>query len=482
VLLSLVLVATGCRSAAFSFATTQPPRVSVIHHPLNPRPDQEIVIEARAEAAPGRRVAELRIEFFGPVGPAPDGEPRDEGHLTVICRDAPTCTLRVPPRRAVGQALYGASMKDDRGRGTSARSGYSFQVGRRGDILALRVPVNLRVDDSVFKILLLRDRETYLGAIPEVADAAALADVETLLYSGLLEDPALRWRDHQLAFYWSTYPGVTRGYHSGLRSRCGQAPWLGSSLEGRATTAAEDLMPQAVGVIHLRPGERDCAGLQEGSGPQGFSAHGQNPAGFTHELGHSLFGLGDEYWESTADRTTRLEALPPPDPSACSCCTPDISGFCPPGQRECTGFDEFPPECFPAPAEVCPPLRSLCARPNVFPSQEPCQAEAAAIVALPGLAGSTTPADCRLLCSPAGPPCPCPGPGWSPEVWILDRRTPGDSVSPDDDLMGNLDGASPSELLGPACHHCIETAFCISWEEGRGRSPAQIQALCGAAP
>ncbi|MCB1032697.1 MAG: hypothetical protein KDD47_02555, partial [Acidobacteria bacterium] len=158
----LLLTGVGCRSAAFSFATTQPPRVSVVHRPLNPQVAEEIVIEARAEAPPGRRVAELRIDFFRPVPDPPEGERSLPAHLEAVCEDLETCRLTVPAGSAEGRAFYTASMTDDLGRKVNARSGFGFLIGRpREEVFPLREPVNLLVDDSVFKILLVRDEETY---------------------------------------------------------------------------------------------------------------------------------------------------------------------------------------------------------------------------------------------------------------------------------------------------------------------------------
>ena len=212
-----------------------------------------------------------------------------------------------------------------------------------------------------------------------------------------------------------------------------------------------------------------------------MSAHGLDPAGFTHELGHALFGLADEYWETTEERRTRAEDPVDPDPFLCSCCDPTLGTGCLPGLPECTGFDEFPPGCFPA-LPVCPPIESTCAVPNVFESRAHCEEAVAEILSFPGLAGSVTASDCHQLCGGALRPCPC-APSEADEVWIVDPRTPpATGAVEDDDLMGIRDAAEPPERFGPACRHCIESAFCIAWELGRGRSRDQVEAHCGAAP
>lgn len=468
-----LLLTAGCPAPAFDYGHHSPPRVSVVHRPLHPGTGEPIQLVARPDVGSTGAVSQVEITWVV-SGRGIESRTCGPGDL-----DAEgNCVATVAPAGAAGLGIYSASVTDAGGRHGRSPSSYVFQIGNPGapEAFPLRAPFDLLEGRRSLAVLLVRDRESY------ASDGPALADAEGLIYDGVLEDPVYRWRDGQLGFYYSPYPGVTRDYDSGLAVRCGQDPWLGSPQQ--ADAEADAAFADVVAVLHRKGGYRDCSGIgivTLGAGARrNFSAHGQHPETFHHELGHALAGLSDEYTESTADRTP--DAAPPRDPTiSCTCCSSGSGGtepgpdLCLPGQPRC-GVDPLPPECFPATDLTCPPLASLCAHPNVFPDQASCEAAALAARGHPGVEIPVNPLDCRRLCAAGA--CPCEPSDSGAEVWILDRREPPFPSAPDDDVMGVLDGMSPGERHGPACARCLETTFCLVWETGRGRTQAEAESRC----
>lgn len=487
----MVASCDGCGDTPFAYDIHSPPRVSVIHQPLNPGPGDPITITARPEAAPGRSVAEVRITLIRP------GDPGLEEHACApadLTSDG-SCVFTVAGAGEGGSAVYGASMTDDAGAEGRAPSSYTFLIGdpEAGDrIVALRVPL-LVPRPQLFRVLLVRDGESY------TTDAAALQAAQAMLYDGVLDDPVHRWRDAQLAFYYTSREGITRDYHSGLQSRCGGRPWAGTGHEAEAEAEAGRFA--LLGVLHDKD-YRDCAGAGlAANGQRRFSAKGTDASLFQHEFGHALALLSDEYHEDTASRQMRTDSVA--DPLDCYCCDPydpgdpgtvvpggggvTITGgdatvpggpttqqVCPPGAPSCVGFVP-PPICHPAPP-LCPPLGSACVTPNIFPSLSACQNAATEINVHPGVELAADPADCTPLC--AGDDCPCMPPGSTAEFWILDRRTPPVPATVDDDLMGIIDPFQPRERHGPACARCVEVTYCMRWETGRGQSESDALTYC----
>lgn len=494
--LGATLSCNGCRDEDFAYNTHAPPRVSVIHSPLHPDANGTVTITARPEAAPGRTVAEVRITFIQPGSPDTHEHTCGAAQLTA----EGFCRFVVSGTGEAGIGIYGASMTDDAGNQGGAPASYQFQIGppdNAARVITVRAPA-FTPHVQGFRILMVRDGDSY------ATDAAALAALENALYQAVLEDPVHRWRDEQLAIFYTTRAGITRDYHSGMQSRCGGRPWAGFAYE--AAAQAEAAFADVVGVLHTR-NYRDCAGATGNGAQRSFSAKGGDPTLFQHELGHALVGLSDEYWELESSRRMRSDSVP--DPIACNCCDPPGTGTgtgtggtttgdgsgtvvvtppgggitppggglaCLPGAPPCAGFVK-PARCYSAPPS-CPPLNSTCVRPNIFTSQAACTTAAAEINNHPGIELSASAADCRLLCR-AGTATPCPCPGSPPEVWILDRRVPPSAmVALDDDIMGERDGAAPLERHGPACARCLETSYCMKWETGRGKTEAEAQGMC----
>ena len=436
----------------------------MIHMPLHPRPGEMIRLIAKAESGPGASVAEISISAGVP----------GVGNVQESCSLMDQCVLEIPSGGTTGLSIYNASATDSRGRRAASASSYVFQIGvPSGEVtFPLRAPFDLYDGSRTFKILLVRDRESYTD------NSAVLLHATNLVYDSLLKDPAYRWRDNQLAFYYTTYEGVTRDYHSGAQSRCGQEPWVGAPHQREAELAGA--FADVVAVIHQKDAYRDGAGLGlviSGAGAKRhFSAHGLRPHVFHHELGHALAGLSDEYFESTASRTTGNTDLRGVTP-VCGCCMEDIGVSCLPGVPIC-GVDPIPPECFPA-APACPAMESTCPHPNVFSNRRECEAAAAFIGGHSGVELETDPADCRLLCPSSEEACPCLSSAATSEVWLLDRRSPPiPGAVPDDDIMGEFDTLSPGEWIGAAGESCTETTFCLQWEIGRGRTQAEAEMQC----
>ncbi|MCP3961479.1 MAG: hypothetical protein GY719_26845 [bacterium] len=472
------MLLAGCGTVPeFDYRRHQPPRVSVTHSPLVQGLGLPVELVARAEVAEGSDVAEVRITLTLPGRSATER----------VCEGTAECRMTVITGARQGLAVYRASVLDSEGRRGETGAAYTFWVGdpEAAVPLPLRVALDGDRDNRARRVdvLLVRDSDSY------ASDVQLWQDAERLIYRGLLADPTYRWRDHQLGFYYTFRPGITRDYHSGLQVRCGQDPWLTDPEREAAEDAAE--FADVVAVLHRNPGYRDCSGLGAGAGGQTrFSADGASPEVFHHEFGHAFAGLSDEYFESTEDRRSRSDDAPA-SPWACICCDdgtdtpgdvgppgggidPDPIDACHPDQPPCS--ETLPLECHTA-DPFCPPLGSTCAHSNVFPSRDDCEAAAVAAAAHPGVEVAAAAEDCRRLCGPGN--CPCLPPGDPTEIWILDRREPppaGSFLS--DDLMGRHDLNTPRERHGPACQRCTEATFCRYWELGRGRTPVEADAHC----
>lgn len=481
----LVALALGaCATTPFDFTAhdLSNPRVSVIHRPLHPNPGEAVRVIARPEGLNGGSVS-ITLTMPGGSHTASCGE----GDLV----DG-ECALELAGRDVrQGVGIYLAKIRQG-GQEWLSPGTYTFRIGTPPEpdsgaarVIPLRVPIEQT--DRSHAVLLVADIDSFGVDFEGRIAFTELGDlVEPLLYEGLLEDPVYRWRDNQIGIYATERAGRVTGYASGLSSRCGADPWPGMAQQG-IDVSIETAVADAIGVLHNR-GFRDCAGL--GTNPAAgalphFSADVGDPLLFQHELGHALFGLADEYWETTASRR-----VPPGNPGRNCCCQgggpvggnnggaipgdPDDPGGIPcVGGLICDGRP-WPADCFEA-GLACPRIESSCAEPNVFPSRETCVSAAAAIAVHPGIEAEASPDDCQLLCGPEGRECPC-----DPEqtVWILDRRTPSLANQTDDDLMGTRDRARPRELHGPACALCIETELCLLWERGSDRSEEEARAHC----
>lgn len=440
----------GCSGTInpFSYATHSSPRVSVLHSPLNPEPGDSILLRARAEGG-----VEVELNLIVP----------GRGHQQHTCPGSGACDHTFTGARSAGDGLYWARVKTSAGDWVRSPGSYVFTVGEIRPPASASATTALHVlrrgssTSKGFRIALIRHGDSYPNA--EFDDF--LDDLEAAI-EGLVTDPTLRWRDNQLGLYLLNRAGQTSDRGSGEVIRCGQRPFAPGPLPPEVAEF------DAVGVIHDNPGWRDCAGLADSStGPALFSGYGGEPAVVRHELAHALFGLGDEYTESTASRTAPGGA----DNPECDCCVQDpaslVVGFdnCL-GQVVCSGAGP-PPDCFVP--SVCPPLEGSCSAPNVFRSNAECVAAVAEINAHPGVELTASASRCRILCSGD---CPCPGA--PPELWILDDPPAG--VTTDGDLM--RDSTLPANAHGTACWLCIERTLCERWETVRGSDEAMRRAVC----
>ena len=439
----------GCSGLKpFSYASHSPPRVSVLHSPLNPEPGDSILLRARPDGG-----TEVQLNLIVP----------GRGLEQHVCAGGGPCDHSFAGATAAGDALYWARVRNGSGDWIRSPGSYGFTVGEIRPPVAAAAPTELHVlrrgssTRAGFRIAFIRHGDSYSNA--EFDDF--LDDLEAAI-EGLVTDPTLRWRDNQLAFYLLNRTGQTSDRISGEATRCGQRPFAPAALPPELADF------DAVGVIHDNAGWRDCAGLADtASGPELFSGYGGEPAVVRHELAHALFGLGDEYSESTADRMAPGGA----DDDACECCTPDpdflgIGDDGCLGQTVCPG-GVLPPNC--SVPSVCPPLEGTCSAANVFRSNADCVAAVAAINAHPGVEATASDSRCRILCSGD---CPCPGS--PPQLWILDDPPTG--LATDGDLM--RDATPAANAHGSACWLCIERTLCERWETVRGSDAALRRAVC----
>lgn len=465
---TLVVSGSGC-DTPFEADRNRRPRVWVMHEPLHPAPGDTIVYTAFAEPTPGRAIRSIEISLIDHGG---SGVQRSTRCSSSPCR----WTHRAPS--TPGIAMYSAAMEDDGGNTVSTRSAYAFHIGEPvgTNPLFLRVPFTFK---HAYKVFLVRDRLTYSD------DREVWDDMSTALYEQLLRDPAYRWRDNQLGFYYLREPGVTSGYDSGRSTRCGMDPWPGLPEPPEAASA------DVIAVIHRDTSARDCAMLGRRSGDvRSMSALGPKPAVFQHELGHTLFGLGDEYDDPDREASGR-------DPDLlCDCCPCASSTDPETGPGSGPGFPGLPggecvsclgdprpmcpdpwirpPDCDVPLAPSCPPLESACpGEPNIFRSESECQAASADINAHPGVEmNSTAVTDCRLICES----CPCGG----PPMWKIDYREPDHPAVPErGDIMESTEDGFTRNVS--ACERCMEDEFCFAWETTRGQTQEEANEACGTA-
>lgn len=472
-LLALVLLG-GCAAPAFRYTRHRPPRVWIEHRPIHPVPGDEITLTAVPETAGGTAVRSLQITYVDSLG---------ERTIAACAAAEDPCIRRVPaavaPGERIGLGSYRASMTTTSGARVGTTS-YLFQIGSdetatpglpAGQTLAIRVPVDLNEGNRVFRVLLVADEPSYGYSANALADAEFQRDIERLVFDELLQDPAFRWRDQQLAWFAFSRTGITTPAGSGNQSRCGQRPWPGLDLHPDFTSRYASF--DVIGVLHRwsDPRFRDCSGVASadatpGAKP-GLSVNAMQPGAFQHELGHGLFGLSDEYREETAGRTFAGGA-PRPLGLDCEYCEGGGLG------RDCvSAVGDLPlldADCFPAP-EVCPSLLGDCRSPNLFASDAECRATATRAAAHPGVEMPVDADDCRLLCDGN---CPCSPP--SAAFWILDRRIP--AAGPDGDVMAQFSALDGEQRNGAACELCIEISFCERWETGRGRTEDEARSDC----
>ena len=444
-----VALLAGCSGTTppFTYAVHSPPRVSVLHSPLNPEPGDPIELRARAEGG-----VEVELNLIVP----------GRGHQQHTCAGSGTCDHTFTGARRAGGGLYWARVRTSSGDMVRSPGAYGFTVGEIRPPAPGAAPTRLHVlrsgssASAALKVAFIRHGNSY----PNTEFDGFLEDLEAVI-EGLVTDPAWRWRDNQLAVYLLNRTGQTSDRASGEATRCGQRPFITGTLPAQLADF------DAVGVIHDNAGWRDCAGLADSTGgPALFSGYGGEPAVVRHELGHALFGLGDEYTESTASRT----APGGDDDPVCNCCVPDPVTVI--GGNSCLGQTVCPPGGPPASCavpSVCPPLEGTCEAPNVFRSEAECTAAVTAINAHPGIEVTPSASDCRLLCSGN---CPCPGA--PPQLWILDE--PPGGVATDGDLMRDSDRAANAH--GAACRLCVERTLCERWETARGSDATTRSAVC----
>ena len=534
-------IAGPCR--AFSTSRHAAARVFVRHEPIHPQANDSLTFVVEPELTVDLAIQSLAVTYSLPGVPEVTrscaSSPEDAWSCSDGCSmnadtDAMTCIVEQGAQAGLGH--YHAEVIDATDTTTTSRVQYRFRIGppqpaSEGpfdtQIYPLRVPVALDgtpLTTQSYRVLLVRDPTT-----DEIGDYDAPTfdnDVQTAWYAQVLRDRAYRRRDDQLGLYGTDRVGTTLDYYAKKSARCGQHPWMG---DGPGLFPAAVGSMDAIGVVHRRSapvasveggsvdGFRDCAGHAiRDPHVRTFSAHGAEPITLQHELGHALFSLGDEYYESEATR--RVEAADPspsplPAPMACCCCDStglDIgelqpcTGWCqqPSGKigythpfgvfsqpDGCGGFTA-PAECFdkPMPHDACAPLASGCvtarafahggaaaleahARPNVFGSEPAC--DAAKLAA----AGNPIAADipdnglgtCTQLCGPdMDQKCPCAP---QTQAWIVDKAPIGDGSN---DIMSVL-----ADSHGGTCLWCTETSFCVRWETGRGVGPVEAWSTCG---
>ena len=413
--------------SSFSYIPHERPRVFVSHHPIRALPGQDLTIRLVPNLRPQdgavtRAVAALRR----------GGSAEHQSNTCSSQTDGTfTCVFRLPAGDA--DFIYEGFLDLANGTRVKSRASYRFTATAAlgsNRLITLREPIvdfadlrpTYRVDTAW-----VRDpmRDPATGA-EQYAETQFIADTETAVYDGILQDPVYRWRDDQLGFYLYSDPGFTSSYYSGFDTRCGQNPWPNDS----AFPSALDSM-EAMGVLHRNAGVlglegtntsnlpppvttyRDCAGdAVKRSGLGTFSVRGgvtQTASIAKHEFGHAAFGLGDEYPESDASR--RVAAAPAPsfnDPDCC--CESDdgsvvtfgagttvpggetgvgahavwcvqlgggvssgLGGFGggSTGLRPCTDPPMFPMSCGATPQAACPTLSGHCIQPQMWLGQLP---------------------------------------------------------------------------------------------------------------
>jgi len=463
------LMLGACGFPAFDYENHTPARVSVLHKSLNPAVGEPVTFVARAEVADGLTAERIVIRYVFAV------ENADELGDELACEGADIeqvgsefqCRKMVAGAPGSGLGFYHAEVTDSAGSQAQSADTYVFQIGLAlgAEPFPLRAPLtDVSRADSVLEVAFVPHVDSYADVREMLADLEAFVPV-------LLDDPAYRWRDDQLSLWYYPHFAEASSYYSGLTTRCGGDPWPYIDFP------AEVLFADAIGVVHRQDDFRDCA--SEGL----FMAHASKPELIQHEMAHVLFGVGDEYSESTADREMGSDGAPPPE-EECNpdtCCVDRLpicpnGADCPPPAQICHGLnpnhlrcgEEPPVECLRAP-DLCPPVQSECAlgQGNLFGSQANCLAAVPELNAHPGVEMEAVVDHCVQLCGSAETgPCPCVENELVPvEVWTVDH----------DDIMKD---ASVPNRHGPACERCIETRFCTIWESARGQDPDDVAAYC----
>ncbi|MES0491255.1 MAG: hypothetical protein ABUK01_14770 [Leptospirales bacterium] len=471
---------TGCSPTFNSDAKNQASKIFVWHEPIHPAPGQDITIKALSET--GQAVpSTIKITFQREGDPSPEIK---------ICNNTNECTLNVVNLSSSPKfATYSAYIENNAGEKTYSMASYYFDIGNPPgkNLITLRAPVSIK--GHAFKISFVRD-------IPSYHDNHLLfyEDAEKFLYQQILKDPAYRWRDNQLGFYYSLTGGKTTDVNSGLSTRCGNDPWPGEFTPDFLSTS------DVIGVIHRHSNFRDCSGVgNTETGPIFFSGKGDAPLVVQHELGHALFSLGDEY----NDPATSEHPGGPANPnelSVCVCCTPctptlptdsgsnqgpvlqvpdlpvegetPCSYDCKLGQPSCIGF---------APPKVCSEVLPFCSGPggcNTFLTEQECLASVSKLNNHPGVTQPVVAGDCRALCGTADTgPCSCS----ISEVWIIDKQNPSSGNNMSDLIDGDIMKTTSDILFkrnGAACESCMEKGLCLAWERSRGESEANANAKC----
>jgi hypothetical protein len=317
---------TGCvqPDVSFPFDRRVPPRLFLSHHPILPGPSDELTLRLQPELLPGQTVDQAYADLL------------DENQQLLerqVCDSADggafECRFDLAAFANDTTLHYAGWLETSQGRVSAPR--YGLTVGDASGVderIAVRVPVrpvSQLSDDYRIDLLLVRDPSD--GAL-SVTDFVAA--VESVVFDGLLADPAYRWRDDQIGFFLTTRPGVTDGFYSPFDTRCGQNPWPRDSGLPEEVQGME-----VVGVLHRRTAAgvlvegsgagngavdkaqfRDCAGelVRTPDGGTGANATGSfsvvtgrpdTPRIATHEWAHAAFKLSDEYNESADARTPR---------------------------------------------------------------------------------------------------------------------------------------------------------------------------------
>lgn len=478
-----VLMLTSC-------TTTPPPefadvhqgdtRIFVYHTPLWPKADEPFTIKARAEPGRNSQWSALKVSVFR-------GNTQNPIHRT--CSAQPNsvfleCEIEVPAPHGGPVIRYSAASIEGAG-GTRQVRTPTFKFDLRPDsstadrLYVLRAPNRHR--DGAFDIALVRS--CGVATLPDpfpcenrYSEPVFLQDAETALYDQILADPALRWRSEQLAILYYAKTGQVADSGSALSARCGSDPWpsVNDDIRLPDVLRSVDVLALLHQSSHNETPIRDCAG-QHVLDPDiaTLSSPRRSPQTLHHELGHVLFGLGDEYYEDEASRRRPGgQGL-----AGCPCCDEDTvgnpDGECPADLPSCD--EPQPATCFET-GPACPSLEGSCG--NLFPSRQACGDFAAALRRQPWIESRA--GRCRRLCGDEARPCPCTSAG---ELWVFDQRNPPPG---DFDIMGGSETAqadAPLNRLGPACSVCAERSFCRRWHaEVLGEIESVVRLNCDGLP
>ena len=500
---AFLLQSGGCVMPPFDYETHEPPRVSVLHSPIHPSPGWPISFQAKAQLPAGMELQNIRIVYFieNPGQPWIEGDEISDAGLPLqdgeyVYEAPPVAGPAVDPARGFYMASVTGAFPGQDPVTVKTKVMYTFQVGFDPppppddpyERLPLRVPLPLTQleYEAVYQVILLPHDDSY-------GDASAFLSAADDFLPSLFEDPAYRWRDHQIGFWAYTQPAQVSDYYSGLSTRCGGKPYPNEEMNEEFP---EELrIARAVGVIHNQEeveegvAWRDCAlGLSAGerdfdgaAPPLHFSAYVNavvRDRTLRHELGHVLFGLADEYGEGEDTRTAPPGVRGPNDLSCvpCRCGPPGIGPPC---------FD--PEDCHPRNSrplycdilELRPKIASMCRlgdfdRRNIFDTEQDCLNAVEPIDFHPGVEYSAANGTCRAVCGAQGEvACPFVEPGEPDEVWKVDYHPGLEDLY--GDIMDENQVLEPANVHGPACERCIESRLCLTWEFIRLQAEFQDQ-------